>query len=167
MSPVVVGGSVVPFKHHCNGRDRIPRQKHRVAKWRVYDAALRNRGSLTIWYTEGALAGRKHRRQGRRYYSDMGAEPEALHLAFSSRCPLSAVRLQVVGDQPIGNEVIFLQQLAHQFQRRVLVSPGPNQDIEDLAFGVDRAPEIDYPAVDFQVDLKAKSGVANLSHRRR
>src|SRR5271165_6497104 len=28
-----------------------------------------------------------------------------------------------------------------------------NEDIEDLVFGVDCAPEIDHPATDFQIDL--------------
>ena len=31
--------------------------KHRVTNWRDYDAALRNRGSLTVWFSEEALAG--------------------------------------------------------------------------------------------------------------
>jgi hypothetical protein len=39
----------VPFKHHLKGRRHIPRQRHRVTNWRDYDAALRNRGSLTVW----------------------------------------------------------------------------------------------------------------------
>ena len=48
---------VVPFKHHLKGRRHIPWQRHRVTNWRDYDAALRNRGSLTVWFTEEALAG--------------------------------------------------------------------------------------------------------------
>jgi hypothetical protein len=37
----------VPFKFNSKGRHHIPRQRHRVTNWRDYDAALRNRGSLT------------------------------------------------------------------------------------------------------------------------
>src|SRR4051795_13415439 len=33
-----------------------PRQRHRVTNWAEYDAALRQRGSLTIWFTEAAIA---------------------------------------------------------------------------------------------------------------
>src|SRR5208283_3050548 len=42
---------------------------------------------------------------------------------------------------------------AHQFQCGMLVSLGLDQHIEDLALGVDRPPEIDHTAVDFQIDL--------------
>ena len=46
----------MPFKFHRNGRHHIPRQKFRVTNWRDYEAALRNRGSLTIWFTAEAIA---------------------------------------------------------------------------------------------------------------
>jgi hypothetical protein len=55
MIAVSIAGSVVRFKFHSKGRHHIPRQKYRVFNWRDYDAALRNRGSLTIWFTEEAL----------------------------------------------------------------------------------------------------------------
>ena len=48
----------MPFKQHSKGRRHIPRQRHRVTNWRDYDAALRNRGSLTGWFSEEALAQR-------------------------------------------------------------------------------------------------------------
>src|ERR1019366_6752533 len=44
-------GFIVPFKHHSEGRRHIPRQRHRVTNWRDYDEALRNRGSLIVWFT--------------------------------------------------------------------------------------------------------------------
>ena len=49
----------MPFKLHSKGRRHIPRQRHRVANWREYDGSLRNRGSLTIWFTPEAIAGWK------------------------------------------------------------------------------------------------------------
>jgi len=64
-----------------------------------------------------------------------------------------ATRPQVVGDQQDRNEGVFLQQLAHELQRGPLVAPGLDQHIEDLAFGVDGAPQIDQAAIDLQVDL--------------
>ena len=48
--PWLSRGSVVPF--HSTGRRHIARQRHRVTNWRDYDAALRNCGSLTIWFRE-------------------------------------------------------------------------------------------------------------------
>jgi DDE family transposase len=48
--------AAVPFKANQDRRHRIPRQRHRVTNWPEYDAALRRRGSLTVWFTEAALA---------------------------------------------------------------------------------------------------------------
>ena len=52
----------------------------------------------------------------------------------------SAIRPQVIRDQLIGDEAIFLEKFAHQFQRGVLVSFRLDKHIKDLAFGVDGAP---------------------------
>jgi hypothetical protein len=49
--------SAVPFKANAAGRYHTPRQRHRVTNWPEYDAALRQRGSLTVWSTEEAIAG--------------------------------------------------------------------------------------------------------------
>ncbi len=46
----------MPFKRNAARRHHIPRQRHRVTNWAEYDAALRQRGSLTVWFTEEALA---------------------------------------------------------------------------------------------------------------
>jgi hypothetical protein len=46
----------VPFKANAARRHRIPKQRHRVTNWAEYDAALRRRGSLTVWFTDGAIA---------------------------------------------------------------------------------------------------------------
>src|SRR5208282_5648592 len=64
-----------------------------------------------------------------------------------------AIRSQVVGDQSLRNEGILLQELAHQFQRRLLVSLGLDQHVEDLALRVDGPPKVDHPAAYFQIDL--------------
>ena len=68
----------MPFKFNSKGRHHIPRQRHRVTNWRDYDAALRNRGSLTIWFTPEAIAGWKAQARttpgGQRHYSDLAIE---------------------------------------------------------------------------------------------
>ena len=46
----------MPFKAHVAGRRQIPKQRHRVTNWAEADAALRQRGSLTVWFTGAALA---------------------------------------------------------------------------------------------------------------
>jgi len=59
-----VGGSLLfdrwvlllPFKLNQDRRHHIPKQKRKVMNSAAYDAALRQRGSLTIWFTEEAVA---------------------------------------------------------------------------------------------------------------
>ena len=46
----------MPFKAHGAGRHHIPKHRYRVTNWRAYDASLRQRGSLTVWFTEEAIA---------------------------------------------------------------------------------------------------------------
>src|SRR5215210_216370 len=46
----------LPFKLNQAGRHHIPRQKHNVTNWPAYDASLRQRGSLTVWVTDEAIA---------------------------------------------------------------------------------------------------------------
>lgn len=57
------------------GRHRIPRQRHRVTNWPVYDAALQARGSLTVWFTAEAIAAWRAEpritRGGQPHYSDL------------------------------------------------------------------------------------------------
>jgi hypothetical protein len=45
----------LPFKLNQSGRHHIPKQKRKVTNWREYDAALRRRGSLTVWVTDEAI----------------------------------------------------------------------------------------------------------------
>ena len=45
----------MPFKLNQDRRRHIPRQKHRVTNSAAYDAALRQRGSLTVWFTDEAV----------------------------------------------------------------------------------------------------------------
>jgi Transposase DDE domain len=46
----------VPFKANQDRRHHIPKQRHQVTNWPTYDAALRQRGSLTVWFSEAAIA---------------------------------------------------------------------------------------------------------------
>ena len=47
---------LVPFKANAACRHHISRQRHRVTNWAEYDTALRQRGSLTVWLTDAAIA---------------------------------------------------------------------------------------------------------------
>ena len=48
--------SAVPFKANADRRHHIAKQRRRVTNWKEYDAALRRRGSLTVWFTDAAIA---------------------------------------------------------------------------------------------------------------
>ena len=46
----------MPFKANADRRHHIAKQRRRVTNWQEYDAALRRRGSLTVWFTDAAIA---------------------------------------------------------------------------------------------------------------
>src|SRR6202022_2856019 len=59
------------------------------------------------------------------------------------------IRFEIVRDELVWDKAILLQKLVHEFQRGTLVPPSLDQHVEDLALGVDGAPQIDHPAIDF------------------
>ena len=46
----------MPFKVNAAHPHHIPRQRHRGTNTATYDAALRQRGSLSVWFTDAAIA---------------------------------------------------------------------------------------------------------------
>ncbi|MBK8177217.1 MAG: IS5 family transposase [Rhodospirillales bacterium] len=46
----------MPFKANADRRHHIAKQRRRVTNGAEYDAALRRRGSLTVWFTDAAIA---------------------------------------------------------------------------------------------------------------
>src|SRR5271168_2970284 len=46
----------MPYKFNESRRHKIPNSRYRVTNWPEYDAALIRRGSLTVWFTEEAVA---------------------------------------------------------------------------------------------------------------
>ena len=76
----------MPFKLNHDRRRHIPRQKHRVINSAAYDAALRRRGSLTVWFTAEAIAG--WRAEPR---TTPGGQPSYSSLAILTALTLRAV----------------------------------------------------------------------------
>ena len=76
----------VPFKINADRRQHIPKQRHRGANWAEYDAALRGRGSLTIWFTDAAIAAWQAEPQTTR-----GGQPRYSSLAITTALTLRAV----------------------------------------------------------------------------
>jgi hypothetical protein len=46
----------VVFKANATCRHHIPKQKRRLTNWPAYQASLRQRGDLTVWFSEEAIA---------------------------------------------------------------------------------------------------------------
>jgi hypothetical protein len=76
----------VPFKANQDRRHHIPKQRHRVTNWAAYDIALRQRGSLTVWFTEAAIAAWKAEPRATR-----GGQPRYSALAITTALTLRAV----------------------------------------------------------------------------
>src|SRR5689334_10298777 len=76
----------MPFKANADRRHRIPRQRHRVTNWADYDAALRARGSLTVWFTTEAIAAWRAEPRTTR-----GGQPRYSSLAITTALTLRAV----------------------------------------------------------------------------
>lgn len=53
----------------------------------------------------------------------------------------------------IGNEAVFLQQLAHELHRGMLVPLRLDQHIQNLTLGIDSTPQVDHAAIDLEIDL--------------
>ena len=44
----------MPHKFNAAHRNKIPKQKYRVANWSEYNEGLRQRGDLTVWLSDNA-----------------------------------------------------------------------------------------------------------------
>jgi len=76
----------LPFKLNQHRRHHIPKQKRKLMNWREYDASLRQRGSLTVWFTDDAIEG--WRAQPR---TTQGGQPSYSSLAILTALTLKAV----------------------------------------------------------------------------
>ena len=47
----------LPFKLNQDRRHHILRRTHKVTNWPAYEASLRRRGSLTVWFSAEAIEG--------------------------------------------------------------------------------------------------------------
>jgi hypothetical protein len=76
----------LPFKANADRRHRIPKQRFRATNWAEHDAALRGRGSLTVWFTDAAIAAWKAAPRTTR-----GGQPRYSELAITTALTLRAV----------------------------------------------------------------------------
>ena len=68
----------MPYKHNESRRHKIEKARYKVTNWPEYNNALRQRGDITIWFTEEALAAWRPAKTGARgrpqEYSDFAIE---------------------------------------------------------------------------------------------
>src|SRR4051812_33220595 len=76
----------MPFKANADRRHHIPKQRRRVTNWAEYDAALRQRGSLTVWFTDEAVAAWEAEPR-----TTPGGQPHYSSLAITTALTLKAV----------------------------------------------------------------------------
>ena len=76
----------MPFKTNADRRHHIPKQRYWVTNWPEYHAALRQRGSLTVWFTDAAVAA--WRAEPR---TTPGGQPHYSALAITTALTLRAV----------------------------------------------------------------------------
>jgi hypothetical protein len=69
---------------------------------------------------------------------------------YSKLTGCSPVRTQIIHDELVWDKAIFLQKLAHQFERRPLVASGLDENVENFTLGIRGRPQIDHRAIDFQ-----------------
>ena len=76
----------MPFKANAARRHHIPKQRYKVTNWAAYDAALRQRGSLTVWFSEDAIQAWRAAPR-----TTPGGQPHYSALAISTALTLRAV----------------------------------------------------------------------------
>src|SRR3954467_15380311 len=76
----------MPHKYNADRRHHIPRPKRRVTNWSEYNEALRQRGSLTVWFTEEATAAWKAAPR-----TAAGGQPRYSDLAIATALTLRTV----------------------------------------------------------------------------
>jgi len=84
--PPLLGNPTLPFKANADRRHHISKQRCRATNSAAYDAALRQRGSLTVWFTEEAIAAWKAEARTTR-----GGQPRYSDLAIATALTLRAV----------------------------------------------------------------------------
>ncbi|KJB89836.1 hypothetical protein N826_41335, partial [Skermanella aerolata KACC 11604] len=76
----------MPHKYNAARRHHIARPKQHVTNWSAYNEALRQRGSLTMWFTDDAIAAWKATPR-----TTPGGQPHYSDLAITTALTLRAV----------------------------------------------------------------------------
>src|SRR5271165_6969253 len=93
----------MPYKFHENRRHKFPKARYRVTNWPECDAALVRRGSLTLWFTEDAVAAWRAPATGER-----GGQP-----IYSATAIETGLALRLVFHQPLRQTEGLLRSIAN------------------------------------------------------
>ena len=115
----------LPFKLNQDRRHHIPRQQHKVTNWPAYEAGLRQRGSLTVWFSDEAVAAWAAAPRTTR-----GGQPSYSPLAILTALTLRAVfRLAYRQAEGLIASIISLLGLALRVPDHTTLSRRFNQDV--------------------------------------
>ena len=91
------------MKYPKRSQYKYAKSRYRIRNWPEYEAGLRNRGDLTLWFSDAALdawrAPASGRPGGQRTYSDLAIE--------------AALTIRMVFHLPLRQTEGFLRSLAH------------------------------------------------------
>ena len=88
---MLVVSKPMPYKFNESRCHKIPTARYRVTNWPEYDAALIRRGSLTVWFSEEAVAAWHASPTGER-----GGQPTYSAIAIET-----CIALRLVFHQPL------------------------------------------------------------------
>jgi len=141
--PSLTLDATLPFKLNQHRRHHIPKQKRKLMNWREYDASLRQRGSLTVWFTDEAIEGWRAELR-----TSPGGQPWYSSLAILTALTLKAVfRLALRQTEGLIGSVIGLlgldlavpdhSTLCRRAETLEVPRPRPRRDGEPLHLLVD------------------------------
>src|SRR3954454_1229792 len=93
----------MPHKYNADRRHHIARPKRRVTNWSDYNEALRQRGRLTVWFTDEAIAAWKATPR-----TTPGGQPHYSDLAITTILTLRAVFRLALRQTVIGSVLQLL-----------------------------------------------------------
>ena len=101
----------MPYKLHESRRHKFPKARYRVTNWPEYDAALVRRGSLTLWFTEEAVAAWRAPATGER-----GGQP-----IYSATAIETGLALRLVFHQPLRQTEGLLRSIANVLELDIAI----------------------------------------------
>ena len=101
----------MPYKFHESRRHKFPEARYRVTNWPEYDAALVRRGSLTLWFTEEAVAAWRAPATGER-----GGQP-----IYSATAIETCLALRLVFHQPLRQTEDLLRSIANVLELDIAI----------------------------------------------